>query len=100
MVFGRRFTPHKLRDFELKDVEARALADGVAVPAYNVREELTVDGNYVSLNGQQAEEHPVKAQVDDGYRRQKQSGQPQRTKIKPPHGPSFHALPNCKMDSF
>jgi len=41
---------HSLRNFELKDIEARELADGVAVLAYKAHEELTVDGKPVEVN--------------------------------------------------
>jgi ketosteroid isomerase-like protein len=40
---------HTLRNFELKDVEARSLTAGVAVLAYRVDNELFVDGKPVMV---------------------------------------------------
>ena len=41
---------HRLRNFELYDVKARELGNDVVVLAYKVREELTVDGQPVTVN--------------------------------------------------
>ena len=46
--------PYTLHDFELKDVEVRQLRDDVAVLAYNVHENLTVDGKPVKLDAADA----------------------------------------------
>lgn len=46
--------PYILHDFELKDAEVRQLRDDVAVLAYNVHEELTVDGKPVKLDAADA----------------------------------------------
>ena len=46
--------PYTLHDFELKDTEVRQLRDDVAVVAYNVHEELTVDGKPVTLDAADA----------------------------------------------
>lgn len=42
--------PYTLHSFELKDEEVRELRDDVAILAYNVHEELTVDGKPVKLD--------------------------------------------------
>ena len=39
-----------LNDFELKNPEVRSLGENVAVLAYKVREELTVDGKPVTVD--------------------------------------------------
>jgi hypothetical protein len=39
-----------LHDFELKEAEARLLSEDVGIVAYKVHEELTVDGQPVSLD--------------------------------------------------
>jgi len=41
--------PYTLHDFELKDEQVRELKDDVAILAYKVHEELTVDGKPVKL---------------------------------------------------
>jgi uncharacterized protein (TIGR02246 family) len=41
---------YDLHDFELKDVQVRVLNDDVAVLAYKVNEELTVDGKKVTMH--------------------------------------------------
>jgi len=41
--------PYTLHDFELKDEQVRQLQDDVAILAYTVREELTVEGKPVTL---------------------------------------------------
>ena len=41
--------PYTLHDFELKDEQVSQLHDDVAILAYTVHEELTVDGKPVSL---------------------------------------------------
>src|SRR5262245_24197666 len=41
---------YKLRSFELKEPQVRVLGDDVAIVAYKVHEELTVDGKPVSLD--------------------------------------------------
>jgi uncharacterized protein (TIGR02246 family) len=47
--------PYKLHRFELKgDVQVRVLTDDVAVVAYKVHEELTVDGKPVTLEAADA----------------------------------------------
>jgi uncharacterized protein (TIGR02246 family) len=46
--------PYTLHDFELKDPEVRALGDDVAILAYKVHEELTVDGKPVKLDAADA----------------------------------------------
>ena len=43
-------TPYTLHTFELSDVQVRMLGDAVAVVAYMVHEELTVDGKPVALD--------------------------------------------------
>ena len=42
--------PYTLHDFELKDEQVRELKDDVAILAYKVHEELTVDGKPVKLD--------------------------------------------------
>jgi len=42
--------PYTLEDFDLDDVEVRMLGDDVAVLAYNVHENLIVDGKPVKLD--------------------------------------------------
>ena len=49
-----RSAPYILHDYELKDPEVRQLGDDVAVLAYNVHEELTVDGKPVKLDAADA----------------------------------------------
>jgi len=46
--------PHTLHAFELKDAEVRQVRDDVAVLAYKVHEELTVDGKPVTLDAADA----------------------------------------------
>jgi uncharacterized protein (TIGR02246 family) len=46
--------PYILHDFELKDPEVRQLRDDVAVLAYKVHENLTVDGEPVKLEAADA----------------------------------------------
>ena len=46
--------PYTLHDFELKDAEVRELRDDVAILAYKVHEELTVDGRPVKLDAADA----------------------------------------------
>jgi len=41
---------HRLRNYELDNVQARELGDDVVVLAYKVREELTVDGKPVTVH--------------------------------------------------
>ena len=41
--------PYTLRSFELKDVQVRLLRDDVAIVAYKVHEELTVDGKPITV---------------------------------------------------
>jgi uncharacterized protein (TIGR02246 family) len=41
---------HSLRNFQLKDMEVRMLADGFAIVAYKAREEVTVDGKPVTVD--------------------------------------------------
>lgn len=44
-------SPYRLNDFEFKDdAQVRLLADDVAIVAYRVHEELTVDGKPVALD--------------------------------------------------
>lgn len=43
-----------LRDFDLKDARVRLISDDVAVVAYKVHEELSVDGEQVSLDAADA----------------------------------------------
>jgi uncharacterized protein (TIGR02246 family) len=46
-----RSAPYTLRDFEVnEDVQVRLLQDDVAILAYKVHEELTVDGKPVALD--------------------------------------------------
>jgi hypothetical protein len=40
---------YKLEDFELSNVECRALGDDVAILAYKVKEDLTLDGKEISF---------------------------------------------------
>ena len=42
--------PYTLHDFELKDEQVRELKDDVAILAYKVHEELTVEGKPVKLD--------------------------------------------------
>lgn len=42
--------PYTLHDFELKDEQVRELQDDVAILAYKIHEELTVDGKPVKLD--------------------------------------------------
>ena len=49
-----RNAPYILHDFELKDPEVRQLRDDVAILAYKVHEELTVDGESVKLDAADA----------------------------------------------
>jgi uncharacterized protein (TIGR02246 family) len=49
-----RNAPYVLNDFELKDPEVRQLRDDVAVLAYKVHEDLTVDGESVKLEAADA----------------------------------------------
>lgn len=46
--------PYTLHSFELKDAEVRRLRDDVAIVAYKVHEELTVDGKPVKLDADDA----------------------------------------------
>ena len=46
--------PYTLHDFELKDAEVRQVRDDVAILAYKVHEELTVDGKPVELDAADA----------------------------------------------
>lgn len=46
--------PYTLHDFELKDAEVRQVRDDVAILAYKVHEELTVDGKPVKLEAADA----------------------------------------------
>jgi ketosteroid isomerase-like protein len=46
--------PYVLHDFELKDPKVRELQDDVAILAYTIREELTVDGKDVQLDAADA----------------------------------------------
>jgi len=45
---------YKLNAFELKDPQVRVIGDDVAIVAYKVHEELTVDGKPVSLDAADA----------------------------------------------
>jgi len=45
---------YKLNDYQIKDVQCQLLTDDVAVMAYKVHEELTVDGKPVSLDAADA----------------------------------------------
>lgn len=47
MMKGARY---KLHEFEIQDSEVRLLKDDVALVAYKVHEELTVDGEKVSMD--------------------------------------------------
>jgi uncharacterized protein (TIGR02246 family) len=49
-----RNAPYILNDFELKDPEVRQLRDDVAILAYKVHEELTVDGEAVKIDAADA----------------------------------------------
>lgn len=49
-----RNAPYTLHDFELKDAEVRQLHDDVAVLAYKVHEELTVEGKPLKLDAADA----------------------------------------------
>ena len=49
-----RNAPYTLHDFELKDAEVRQLQDDVAVLAYKVHEELTVEGKPLTLDAADA----------------------------------------------
>jgi len=46
--------PYTLHSFELKDAEVRQIRDDVAVVAYKVHEDLTVDGKPVKLEAADA----------------------------------------------
>lgn len=46
--------PYTLHDFELKDAEVRQLRDDVAILAYKVHEELTIDGKPLTLDAADA----------------------------------------------
>lgn len=46
--------PYTLHDFELRDEEVRQLHDDVAILAYKVHEELTVEGKPVKLDAADA----------------------------------------------
>ena len=46
--------PWTLEKFQVKDPEVRMLSDDVAIVAYKVREELTVDGEPVTLEASDA----------------------------------------------
>jgi uncharacterized protein (TIGR02246 family) len=46
--------PYTLHHFELKDAEVRQLRDDVAILAYQVHEELTVDGKPVQIDAADA----------------------------------------------
>jgi uncharacterized protein (TIGR02246 family) len=46
--------PYTLHSFELKDAQVRQLRDDVAILAYQVHEELTVDGKSVKLDAADA----------------------------------------------
>ena len=45
---------YSLDDYDLSDVQARMLSDDVAIVAYKVREELTVEGKPVTLEAADA----------------------------------------------
>ena len=45
---------HRLHDFEFKESEVRMISDDVAIHAYKVHEELTVDGKPVSMDASDA----------------------------------------------
>lgn len=51
MVKGAEYT---LEDFAISDADVRLIHDDVAVVAYNVHEELTVDGKPVKLDAAEA----------------------------------------------
>jgi hypothetical protein len=42
--------PYTLREFDVHDVQVRCLGDDVAIVAYKVHEELTVDGEPVTID--------------------------------------------------
>ena len=46
--------PYTLHSFELKDANVRQIGDDVAIVAYKVHEELTVEGKRVSLDAADA----------------------------------------------
>lgn len=46
--------PYRLHDFSIDNAQVRVIRDDVAVVAYNVHEELTVDGNRVALDAADA----------------------------------------------
>ncbi len=46
--------PYTLHHFELQDAEVRQLRDDVAILAYKVHEELTVDGKQVQVDAADA----------------------------------------------
>lgn len=46
--------PYTLHDFELKDAQVRELQDDVAILAYTVHEDLTVDGKPLKLDAADA----------------------------------------------
>ena len=46
--------PYTLHEFRIGDPQVRLLGDAVAVLAYNVQEELTVDGKPVSIDAADA----------------------------------------------
>lgn len=46
--------PYTLRRFEIKDEQVRLLRDDVAIVAYKIHEELTVDGKPVTLDAADA----------------------------------------------
>jgi ketosteroid isomerase-like protein len=60
-----RNAPYTLHDFELKNAEVSKIRDDVAILAYNVHEELTVDGKPVKLD---AAEASTWVRRDDGWR--------------------------------
>jgi hypothetical protein len=45
---------YTLHDFKFKDSEVRLLTDDIAIHAYNVHENLTVDGEPVSMDASQS----------------------------------------------
>ena len=51
MIKAENYTLH---DFELKDPQVRLLSNDVAILAYNVHEDLTVDGKHVALDAAEA----------------------------------------------
>jgi len=54
MVEMMQNAPYTLNGFELKDPEVRRLREDVAILAYNVHEELTIDGKPVKLDAADA----------------------------------------------